>query len=52
MIGRKVPWTHSRAIVAMVFNSYFKKQRSKKKKQARKEERRFLKFELKKLEIG
>ncbi len=42
MIGRKVPWTHSRAIAYMMFNEVFGRKRKKVKCQARREERRYL----------
>ncbi len=43
MKGRKVPWTHTRAIAHMMFNEVFGKERKTLKRQARREERRYLK---------
>jgi len=46
MIGRKIPFTYSRAIAYMMFNEVFGKERKILKRQARKEERRYLKRQL------
>ncbi len=48
MNGRKVPATHSRAIFYMMHNEVFGKERKNKKLQAIREDRRYLKAELKK----
>jgi hypothetical protein len=42
MIGRKVPATHSRAILDMLCNVITGRKRKKVKKQARKEDRHYL----------
>jgi len=48
MTGRRVPWTHARALADMRWNEFGKmRERRKKKRQARREERRWLKQEMK-----
>ena len=46
MKGRKIPWTHSRAIAYMACNELNKYEKPKLKRQARREERRYLKIRM------
>lgn len=50
MNGRKIPWTHKRALAYLIYNMVYGPKRAKMKKQARREDRHYLKSLLRKEE--